>query len=65
VREREKPLSARPKRSPKRRVSTSKNEARAADVVITHPDRVLWSDAGITKLELARYYESIAPRLLA
>jgi DNA primase len=26
---------------------------------------VLWPEAGITKLELARYYEAIAPRFLA
>ena len=28
-------------------------------------ERVLWPEAGITKLELARYYEAIAPRFLA
>ena len=50
---------------PKTPTATSKDEARAANVVITHPDRMLWPDAGITKLELARYYEAIAPRLLA
>ena len=33
--------------------------------MITHPDRMLWPDAGITKLELARYYEAIAPKFLA
>lgn len=37
----------------------------AANVTITHPDRVLWPDGGITKLELARYYAAIAPKLLA
>jgi len=37
----------------------------AANVAITHPDRVLWPDGGITKLELARYYAAIAPKLLA
>lgn len=36
-----------------------------AGVTITHPDRILWPDGGITKLELARYYEAIAPKLLA
>jgi bifunctional non-homologous end joining protein LigD len=35
-----------------------------AGVTITHPDRVLWPDGGITKIELARYYDAIAPRLL-
>jgi bifunctional non-homologous end joining protein LigD len=29
--------------------------------VITHPDKVLFPDAGITKGELASYYETIAP----
>jgi bifunctional non-homologous end joining protein LigD len=32
--------------------------------VITHPDKVLFPDAGITKGELAAYYEAIAPVLL-
>jgi bifunctional non-homologous end joining protein LigD len=32
--------------------------------VITHPDKVLFPDAGITKGELASYYEAIAPSLL-
>jgi bifunctional non-homologous end joining protein LigD len=35
-----------------------------AGVTITHPDRVLWPEGGITKIELARYYAAIAPRLL-
>jgi bifunctional non-homologous end joining protein LigD len=33
-------------------------------VRISSPDKVLWPDAGITKLELVRYYEAMAPVLL-
>jgi bifunctional non-homologous end joining protein LigD len=33
-------------------------------VVISHPEKVLFPDDGITKGELASYYESIAPHLL-
>jgi bifunctional non-homologous end joining protein LigD len=36
-----------------------------AGVAVTHPDRVLWPEGGITKLELARYYAAIASKLLA
>jgi bifunctional non-homologous end joining protein LigD len=32
--------------------------------VITHPDKVLFPDEGITKRDLAAYYESIAPVML-
>jgi len=32
--------------------------------VITHPDKVLFPEDGITKGELARYYEAIAPVML-
>ena len=33
-------------------------------VVISHPEKVLFPDDGITKGELAAYYESIAPLML-
>jgi bifunctional non-homologous end joining protein LigD len=33
-------------------------------ITITHPDKVLFPDAGITKQELADYYEAIAPVML-
>ena len=33
-------------------------------VVITHPEKVLFPDDGITKGELARYYETMAPVIL-
>ncbi|HVJ19221.1 MAG TPA: non-homologous end-joining DNA ligase [Polyangiaceae bacterium] len=33
-------------------------------MIITHPEKVLFPDDGITKAELARYYETIAPVML-
>jgi bifunctional non-homologous end joining protein LigD len=36
----------------------------SAEVVITHPEKVLFPDAGITKGELAAYYDAIAPIML-
>ncbi|MCB9554421.1 MAG: DNA ligase D, partial [Myxococcales bacterium] len=35
-----------------------------AGVRLTHPDRVLFPEAAITKLDLARYFEAVAPALL-
>jgi bifunctional non-homologous end joining protein LigD len=34
------------------------------DIVITHPEKVLFPDSGITKGELCAYYEAIAPLML-
>ena len=31
---------------------------------ITHPEKVWWPEEKITKLDIARYYEAIAPRIL-
>ena len=52
---------------PKRADASHKtvDETTVAGVTITHPDRVLWPDGGITKVELARYYAAIAEKLLA
>jgi bifunctional non-homologous end joining protein LigD len=36
-----------------------------AGVTISHPDRKVFPDIGVTKLELARYYEAVAPAMLA
>ena len=33
-------------------------------ITITHPEKVLFPDDGITKGELAAYYEAIAPIML-
>jgi bifunctional non-homologous end joining protein LigD len=35
-----------------------------AGVTLTHPDRVLWPDSGVTKQGLAEYYDEIAEWLL-
>lgn len=35
-----------------------------AGVRLTHPGKILFPDTGLTKLELARYYQSIAPWIL-
>jgi bifunctional non-homologous end joining protein LigD len=42
-------------------VDTSRRETEG---VISHPEKVLFPDAGITKGELAAYYEAIAPLML-
>ena len=38
--------------------------AAVAGVAISHPDRVMYPDDGVTKLDIARYYERVAPLLL-
>jgi hypothetical protein len=55
--------SANSEAKPRKRVSaTSKptDTVTIANVTITHPDRILWPDGGITKLALARYYAAVA-----
>ena len=44
--------------------SQSGARGRAGEIVITHPEKVLFPDDGITKGELASYYEAIAPYML-
>jgi bifunctional non-homologous end joining protein LigD len=39
-------------------------EATVAGVHLSHPSRVLFAEAGVTKLDLARYYEDIADWIL-
>ena len=40
-------------------------EAAGHEVVISHPDKVFFSERGETKLDLARYYEAVAAPLLS
>jgi bifunctional non-homologous end joining protein LigD len=34
------------------------------DLKVTHPDRIVFPQAGLTKLDLARHYERVAPLML-
>jgi bifunctional non-homologous end joining protein LigD len=40
------------------------HESVVAGMTITHPDRLVFPDAGITKLDLAKYFEWVAPLML-
>ena len=43
----------------KRSVPVKANDASVAGVHLTHPDRIYWEDAGITKRELAEFYVQV------
>ncbi|MDP9349680.1 MAG: non-homologous end-joining DNA ligase [Gemmatimonadota bacterium] len=45
-------------------MARTKDETWVAGVRLTHPDRVLYPGQGITKRELAAYYEVVAERML-
>ncbi|HEV7735331.1 MAG TPA: DNA ligase D [Candidatus Binatia bacterium] len=53
-----------------KKAAAAERPRRAADtetvlgVRLTHPDRALWPEIGLTKLELARFYESISDWIL-
>jgi bifunctional non-homologous end joining protein LigD len=34
------------------------------DAIVTNPQKVLWPEAGLTKLDLIRYYQAVAPVIL-
>ena len=46
------------------RPGTPGEPARVAGVTITHPERVVYPDQGLTKLELAQFYERVAEWIL-
>lgn len=55
--------------SRKRSAASGKSESAEGDsvvagVAITHPERVVFPETGLTKLELARYYEEVAEWVL-
>ena len=44
--------------------TTRKDSMKVAGITITHPDRVVYPADGITKMEVARYYERVADDML-
>ncbi len=44
--------------------SRESGQSRIAGVKLTHPTRMLYPDVGVTKLDLARFYERIGERML-
>jgi DNA ligase D len=49
---------------PAGRQSKPRDDAQVLGVTITHPDRLLFDKPPITKLDLARYYESVADAIM-
>ena len=56
IRERAAAATSRP--PPIKRSAPAKNES-VAGVHLTHPDRIYWDDAGVTKRDLAEYYVKV------
>ncbi len=56
--------SAPPPSRKRRTPGAARPAPRIAGVTLSNPDRVFWPDVGITKLDLARYYESVAEWML-
>ncbi len=44
--------------------STKATEATFGGIALTSPEKILYPDIGFTKLDLARYYEAVAPVML-
>jgi bifunctional non-homologous end joining protein LigD len=47
-----------------RAVPAAQSESAVAGVRLSHPDKLLFPEAGLSKLDLARYYEAVAERML-
>ncbi len=52
------------KRQPASHAGSSDGPAVVGGVMLTHPDRILFPEQRVTKLALARYYESISDRIV-
>ena len=55
---------ARPRTPRSSRPALSDGPTRVAGIALSHPHKILYRDQGVTKLELAQYYESVAERML-
>ncbi len=50
--------------STNKKAKTSKKEAIVCDIKITHPNKIIFKNPKITKLDIALYYHKIAPKML-
>ncbi|QBP75681.1 DNA ligase D [Herbaspirillum huttiense] len=55
---------AKPKAPARRSAQDLSRPVMVEGVKLTHPGKILFPDTGLTKLELARYYQSVAPWIL-
>ncbi|MGC4244017.1 MAG: DNA ligase D [Herbaspirillum sp.] len=55
---------AKPKAPVRRSAQDLSRPVMVEGVKLTHPGKILFPDTGLTKLELARYYQSVAPWIL-
>jgi bifunctional non-homologous end joining protein LigD len=53
-------MATRAAKRPSHKTATTSDRPKVAGVPISHPDRLIYPDQGISKLQLAQYYESIA-----
>ena len=51
--------SVRKSSPPQARTARGKDNVEISNIRLTHPDRVYWADAGITKQDLAAYYQRV------
>ena len=50
---------SKPSTAQRRAARGSRASAMAGDVRLTHPDRIYWTDVGVTKQDLADYYSQV------
>lgn len=61
----EPPMKKKKKTIAKARTNASSNgDVRVAGIVITHPERVIYPEQGVTKLDIAQYYEKVSKWIL-
>src|SRR5581483_3269065 len=56
--------ASRPRRAAAKKAAAGATPNSVAGIVISNPDKVLYPEAGYTKLEVARYYEAVGERML-
>jgi bifunctional non-homologous end joining protein LigD len=61
-------MARKPVKASSRNTTPKAGTAIVSGIAITHPEKELWpataANPAVTKLDLARYYEAVAPRML-